>query len=73
MVSMDEKQSARARLDPDAVGKRFDQVERVGVAAHRESRGRLLQTLQRRGVTGVTGVQDETNIHAAKELDDELE
>jgi hypothetical protein len=24
-------------------------------------------------VTGVTGVQDETNIHAAKELDDELE
>lgn len=73
VVSMNEKQSARARLDPDAVRKRFDQVERVGVAAHRDSWGYLLQALQRRGVTGVTGVQDKTDIHAAKELDDELE
>ena len=47
-------------------GKRLDQVERVSVAAHRDSRGYPLQALQHRGAAGVSGVQDQANVHSAK-------
>ena len=72
VVSVQQKQGAGTRLDPNAVRKRLDQVERVGVTTHRHNRSHLFHPVQHRGVTGVAGVQDQTNCHPAKELNDRL-
>ena len=72
-VSVQQKQGAGTRLDPNAVRKRLDQIERVGVTTHRHNRSHLFHALQYRGVTGVAGVQDQINGHPAKELNDRLQ
>ena len=69
VMSMQQEHGAGARLDPNSVRECLDEIVGVGIATHGNGRGYLLQSFQDRGVTGVSGMQDEADVHSAKEFD----
>jgi hypothetical protein len=72
VVSVQQEHGAGAHLDPGSIGQRLDQVERVGIAAHRHGWGHLLQTLEHRCVTDIAGMHDESDLGSTKEFDDRI-